>query len=331
MTKLWFSYSLPQGITLDSDEPSRSPYHHSWYVGRFLREKAQERGWEFEYVNLDDDTTREIGADDVIVGHAWFTENAFMIQASRQECKARFILQPYTEKMVGPEALDLLHEQWGAADHLFLNCGPYWYDRMPDSDYAKYHQKVTRLDNFVNPVFHPFKKTKWNEPGKRGVLAIGYDNPIKGMDKVEELARVAGLRLLHCGSVAEGFFKHVPQAISMSGMVFDEHNIEWICEHYDMFITMGRFDANPTTLSETALWGLIPACTEQSGYYANDPFVNLKLDDIVHNLEVIEWFQYASVPELEEMQKRIRNYVLEYHTHERRIVYIWDRMLEYIE
>ena len=331
MTKLWFSYSLPEGATLDDPEFNRSPYTHSWHVGRFLRQKAKERGWEFEYVNLDNMTPRTIGKEDICIYHAWFDEGCFSTQVTRQECKARFILQPYTEQMVGDEALGLLHEQWAAADHLLLNCGPYWFDRMPDSDYAQYHQKATRLDNFVNPALHPFKKHKWNEPGKRGVLAVGYDNPIKGMDKVEELARVAGLRLLHCGSVAEGFFKHVPQAISMKGMVFDEHNIAWICEHYDFFITMGRFDANPTTLSETALWGLIPCCTEQSGYYADNPFVNLKLDDIVHNLEIIEWLQYAPVPELEVTQKRIREYVLEHHTHEKRAVLIWDKMLEYIE
>ena len=330
MPKLWFSYSFPPGMTLDSPEPNRSPYHHTWHLGRFLRDKARELGYEFEYVNLDSTDPVTIGEDDICIYHAWFTEGCFSLQVTEQPCKAKFIVQPYTEQMVGKEALPLLHKQWGHADHLFLNTGPWWFDRLPRSDYAHYYEKSTRLDNTVNPDLHPFSKTKWNEAGKRGFFTIGYDNPIKGMDKVEELARVGGLRLLHLGNVSDGFWQHVPQATSMSGLEFMPHTIEWLCEHYDFFITMGRFDANPTALSETALWGLIPCCTPQCGYYPNEPFIGLDLDDLVHNLDIVEWLQYAPAPELVHHQHRIREHVLEQHRFDTRIKTIWDKITEWL-
>lgn len=330
MPKFWFSYSLAPGMTLDSPEPNRSPYHLTWHMGRFFRAKAQDLGYEFEYVNLDSLAPVTIGKEDICIYHAWFDEGCFSLQVTEQACKAKFIVQPYTELMVGNEALPSLHKQWDAADHLFLNTGAYWFDRMSQSDYARYFEKATRVDNCVNPALHPFKKEHWNKPGQRGFLVIGYDNPVKGLDKVEELARVGGLRLLHLGSAKEGFFSHVPQARSMNGLDFNTHNIEWICEHYDFFITMGRFDANPTTLSETALWGLVPCCTEQCGYYADEPFVNLKLDDLAYNLDVIDRLQSAPVPELEAWQARIRNYVLEHHDFKKRLALMWSKMEKYL-
>ncbi len=47
MPTLYFSYSLPGG-SLDIQEPLNSPYSISWHVGRMLREKAAERGYDFQ-------------------------------------------------------------------------------------------------------------------------------------------------------------------------------------------------------------------------------------------------------------------------------------------
>ncbi len=330
MTTLWFSYSLRPDETLDSPEPTRSPYHHSWHTGRFLRAKAQERGWDFEYRNLNDTSPVTIGADDIVIGHPWFDGNTFIEQAFNQDCLAKFVLQPYTAKMVGPEAESLLHQMWTQADHLFLNTGKYWFDTMQDGPYAQYKAKATRLDNQVNPTRHPYSKRQWSDAGKRAALCIGYDNHIKGLDLVEELARVAGLRLLHLGTVADGFFQHVPQATSVSGMEFTPDNISWICQHYDCFIAMGRFDANPTSLLETACWGLLACCTKESGYWPDEPFIELRLDDLAHNLDMVDWLQRAPAAELQARADTIRQQVIDQHSIEARQNKIWDKMLEFI-
>ena len=330
VTTLWFCYSLRPDETLDSPEPIRSPYHLSWHMGRFLRSKAQERGWGFEYRNLNDTSPVTIGADDIVIGHPWFDGNTFIEQAFNHACRAKFVLQPYTERMVGAEAEPLLHQMWTQADHLFLNTGPFWFDTMDNSPYAQYKDKATRLDNQVNPALHPHSKRSWNEPGKRGMLAIGYSNMIKGLDKVEEVARVAGLRMLHLGTVDDGFFDNVPQCTSISGMEFTPQNIDWICKHYDFFFAMGRFDANPTSLLETSCWGLLAACTKESGYWPDEPFIELRLDDLAHNLDIVDWLQRAPSAELQARAEIICTRVIEQHSIEARLTKIWDKMLEFI-
>ncbi len=71
MRKLYFSYSLMAHQSLDGAEPRSAPYSISWNVGRFLRDRAQECGYAFEYVNLDDATPREFDATDIVIGHLW--------------------------------------------------------------------------------------------------------------------------------------------------------------------------------------------------------------------------------------------------------------------
>jgi hypothetical protein len=331
MVKLWFSYSFPQGMTLDSHEPNSSPYHHTWNSGNALRNKAKEMGWDFEYVNLDDTTPRTIGKDDIVIGHPWFnSQDSFIQQAFRQECKAKIVLQPYTELMVGEEQLEILDRIWEQADWLFLNTGQFWFDGMPKTRYAKFQQKATRLDNTVNPILHPFSKRKWNKQGERTFLCIGYDSMIKGLDAVAELARVTGIKLLHCGSTRAVFWQHVPRVHSIGGMAFTPENIQWVCDNFDAFLTMGRFDANPTALAETACWGLLGCCTPESGYYADEPFVGLKHGDMAHNMEVIDWIQRASVSELETRVQRIRESVIESHSIPKRKEIIWAKVLELI-
>lgn len=328
VTTLWFSYSFPDYLTLDSPEPNRSPYHHTWHVGRMLRQQAQGKGWGFEYRNLFDERPVEIGLEDIVIGHAWFTGNSFMEQASQQPCRARFIMQPYTEKMVGDEALESLHFQWSAADWLFLNTGSYWFDRMPESDYARYADKATRVDNVVNPALHPHSKRQWHEAGKRVGLCIGYNNPVKGVDLVADLARTAGFKLVTLGLSDTTLFQHVPQLVMMDGMNFTPENITWLCQEVDFFLTMGRFDANPTTLLETSCWGLLACCTEQCGYYANQPFIELRLDDMVHNWDVIDWIQHAPQAELSDRANVIRQQVIAGHSIQTRLDTMWNKICE---
>lgn len=330
MPKLWFSYSLG-GHDLDGEEPNRSPYARAWYLGRFLRMQALTRGWEFEYRNLDDTDPVTVGKDDVVIGHLWFNDHSFMQQALQQECRFKACIQPYTHHMVGDEALPVLHAMWERADHLFLITGPYWFDTMDETPFGKYKAKATRLDNSVNAALHPYKKTRWNKPGKRAAMCVGYDNPVKGLDKVAELARITGLRLGHYGNCSPDIFRHVPQMTLHGGRLFDEQAITEICEDYDFFITMGRFDANPTTLNESACWGLIGMCTPQSGYWPGQPFVGLSLEDMAANWATIEYFQQLPECELQQHSERLRAIQERDYHWQALLDTVWGKVREYLD
>lgn len=303
MPTLWFSYSMWANGSLDDPEPTRSPYARTWHLGRFLRDRAQERGWQFRYVNLDDTSPVTIHKEDIVIGHVWFNESSFMQQALKQDCRLKICIQPYTHHMVGDEALPMLYDMFDRADHLMLNTGPYWWDTMPDSPFAEWQDKAVRLDNCVNAAHNPYQKHTWNPKGQRGLMCVGYDNPVKGIDRVAELARVGGYRLGVFGNMNP--IHHVAQCTMYGGTHFTPDNVAWICRDYDFFVSMGRFDANPTTLNETACWGLLGACTTGSGYWPDQPFIELR-DDLLFNLEQVDRMQQTDESELTARSLRMR-------------------------
>jgi hypothetical protein len=60
---------------------------------------------------------------------------------------------------------------------------------------------------------------------------------------------------------------------------FSDPVAQKLAADFDFLITVGRADANPTTILEVMAWGLIPVCTPQSGYEGIEGIVNIPLDD----------------------------------------------------
>jgi glycosyltransferase involved in cell wall biosynthesis len=48
---------------------------------------------------------------------------------------------------------------------------------------------------------------------------------------------------------------------------------------YDVLLTCGRSDSNPSTILEATAWGLVPVAPLQCGYYGDDWLTNIPLDD----------------------------------------------------
>lgn len=289
MPTLWFSYSLPGG-SLDVNEPLNSPYTISWHVGRFLREKAAEIGYGFQYVNLDDTTPRTFTPDDIAIGHCWW-DGGFMHQALNADIKAAFILQPYSHGMVSPGDIGMVLDLFGKASHLFLITGEYWWDTMDLSPFASLKPHATRLDMAINAALHPHSKTRWNAPGERAVCVIGHDTPTKGYKAVAELARVAGFRLGHFGSSDGQSFEHVPCMVIHGGVLFTPANIAALCDSYDALLCMPLADANPTVILEAAAWGLRVYGTPECGYTSSGMVMPLRTGDMRFNVEMMRAFQ----------------------------------------
>lgn len=323
----WFSYSTVRGI--DAPEPLNSPYTVTWNLGRYLRERVTARGYTFEYRNLDDVSPVEIGADDVIMGHPWYPEG-FITNAFKQPCKAKFIIQPYQHDIVGKNESWWIKALADKADHLFFISGPYWFDTMDQGFYGDWKTKSTRLDMSIDSTLHPHSKTRWNAPGKRAFLAIGRHIHYKGLDMIADLARVGGFRLGYFGDAPYEVFQHVPQFIHYGGREFTPDVQRWIANEYDGFISLARGDANPTTLLETACWGMLPLCNIQSGYWPEQPFLELRKDDMLFNLEQIDWLQNAPEYELRCRADAIRREVVERHTWTRFCETVWGEVEKWL-
>lgn len=311
MPTLWFAYSTIYG--LDTPQPPNSPYSLTWNVGRFLRDKATSIGYEFQYRNLDLVCEDAIGADDIVIGHPWWP-NGWMSEALDSSAKAKFILQPYQHDIVGKNESWWIRRLVDKADHCFWVTGPYWFDTMNEGLYGDWKSKSTRLDMAVDSSLHPHSKRTWGAPGKRRFLAIGADIHYKGLDMIADLARCGGFHLGYFGSAPHERFAHVPQFYHHGGRDFTPDVQATIASEYDFFISLARGDSNPTTLLETTSWGLLAACNDQSGYWANEPFVELKKDNMPFNLGVIDYLQSAPEYALKTRAEKIRQQVLDNHS-----------------
>lgn len=307
---IWFAYSTVHGI--DSPEPPNSPYSLTWNVGRFLRDKAVSIGYEFQYRNLDLIFEDTLGPDDIVIGHPWWP-NGWMSGALNSNAKAKFVLQPYQHDIVGKNESWWIKGLVDKADHCFWVTGKYWWDTMHEGLYGDWKSKSTRLDMAINPALHPLSKKRWNPPGKRKFLAIGADIPYKGLDMIADLARMGGFHLGYYGAATYEKFGHVPQFRHNGARDFTPDVQAWIANEYDAFISLARGDANPTTLLETACWGLLPMCNQESGYWPDAPFMELRKDDTLFNLAQVDYLQSVSEYELRQRAEQIRCEVVERH------------------
>lgn len=330
MPTLWFSYSSGGYDMLTCDEPLSSPYTITYHMCRFLNQKAQEFGYTFRYVNLDDTTPQEFGADDVIVAHLWDAPNSFMQQALNADVKAKIILQPYSHGMVSTGDVPRYIDMFMKADELLWVSGEWWFNTMPDSPFAALAPKSTRIDMGINTALHPYSKRHWNKPNERAVCVIGHDTPTKGYRNVAELARVAGFRLGHFGSAAPNTFEHVPHMTYHGGMTFTPDNIARLCDNYDALVCLPLADANPTVLLEAASWGLSVYCSKTAGYLPDSPFRELRLDDMHFNVQQMRAFQQASEYDLVRNSRALR-YVMERdYTFAKMQHAVWQKVSQYL-
>lgn len=325
---LWFSYSLGGG-SLDGEEPVNSPYTIAWNVGRFLRDKAESIGYAFEYRNLDDTAPVEFGKDDIVIGHCWWG-GGFINTALDANVKAKFILQPYSHRMVSDGDIGMVQALFRKADHLFLITGEYWWQTMEQSPFASLKPNATRLDMAINTALHPYSKMHWNKPGERAICVIGHDLPTKGYRHVAELARVAGLRLGHFGSSDGQSFAHVPCMVMHGGMQFTPENIAKLCDNYDALVVIAEADANPTVLLEAASWGLQVYCNQEAGYLPGQPFRQLCLDDLPFNVIQMRQFQQADEYDLRRNSRLLRQTIEREYTWHKFTQTLWGKVSEWL-
>lgn len=316
-------------MSFDGVEPRNSPYSLTYNVGRYLRQRVTALGYEFQYVNLDDTSEHDVQPQDVIVAHSWYP-TGFMMATLDKKVKARFMLQPYQHDIVGKNESWWIKSIADKCEWLFFVTGKYWYDTMHEGLYGDWKAKSTRLDMAINSTLHPHSKRHWNKPGQRKFLSIGADIPYKGLDLIADLARVAGVHLGYFGSAPRERFAHVPQFAHYGSRDFTPELQAEISNEYDVFVSLARGDANPTVLLETACWGMLPMCNLQSGYYADQPFMELSKSDMLFNLSQIDYIQQAPEYELRQRAEQIRQRVLTEHTWDIFCSTLWDKLVEWL-
>lgn len=253
----------------------RSPYCITTNVHRFLKQKCDEIGWGLKYYNWTNIGPVDSAPDDIIIGHPNYGSNT-VIQASFREspCKAKFTMHPIHTRML--EDNMPFAPLVAQANGFFGICGPFWYDTMQDTAFADWKPKMTRLDMAVDPAHFPFLKHQINPVSERRLLYIGSDTKHKNLAYLREImSRLPARQLYWFGGHSQHPLAQLPNVEVTGNVVLAGETAQGICNATDLMINVSVSDANPTTLLETAAWGMPVACTAGSGYYNGQPFYSI--------------------------------------------------------
>ena len=259
----------------------------------------------------DANTRIEPREGDILVGHAhpapW---TVFRRSVGHPGWARRVLLQPYHHG-------DTIQMAW--ADPVVRRCdlflaitGPFWFGTISRSPFAHWKPKMVHVDLAVDRNDFPNVKERFNEPGNRRFLYIGNTHWGKNTEYISTLVKRAGIRVTWIGRGS-----HIDGVDALGPMDLSTDEARRLVAGHDFLLTVGRADANPTTILEAMAWGLIPVCTPQSGYTEAEGVINVPLDDADAASRVLSDLQHRAESELLAHQAKNHHSL---HCH-----YTWDR------
>lgn len=294
--------------------PARHPATVAKYLYRALSKIIS--------TNLYDLTERvqcNFNSDDIFIGHPYFphTTDGYGVTelAAMEKTRPRkfaLITPLHCDITIGgnhinKDFLSDVENLLPKTDVLFGIMGEYWWDQWDSSPLAHWKPKMVRLDMAVDVRDFPRIKNRFNKPGKRGFLYIGFNEHRKGTDFLSKLMSQIG----DCPNGWIGAGYEIPNVtrISNDRPLTPEFMAE-LANEYDFFISPSRVDPNPTTILQSMAWGFPVICTPQSGYYETAYRRNIFIDDIQKSLSVLKDLQYADESELIKMADEAREVVI---------------------
>lgn len=234
------------------------------------------------------------GPEDVLIGHYLAGDASGVWQRSCREGRfaLRVAMNPLHHHMA--EVCGELDPYVPMVDRVFGIMGPYWYDTWRDSALAHWFPKIVPFDMAIDISAFPRVKRRFNPPGRRRFLYIGWAGAQKG---THLLSILFGLGARH-RCVAIGPVMPVANVECRPRVRFTADYLTRLAEECDFLLVPGVSDANPTVVLEAMAWGFPVACTPQSGYYNIPEIVPLSITDMRRNLAVLDRLQDADEREL---------------------------------
>jgi glycosyltransferase involved in cell wall biosynthesis len=242
-------------------------------IGRNVGQRLAQR---YRVIHYDLTETGVIrpGPDDVLLGHPYQAPWTIFRRSARQRGWKRIIaISPFAHG-------DLI--QCAFEDPILRRCdlylaitGRYWFETIETSDFAHWRPKMVHLDLSIDRHDYPPLKHVFNPPGKRRFVYIGHTGWFKNTQYLSEIARRMPETEISWIGIGEPIV-----GVRARGVVdFATAHARQLVSEHDFLITVGKSDANPTTILEAMAWGLLPVCTPQSGYAGYAGIENVPLGD----------------------------------------------------
>ncbi len=280
-------------------------------IGRNLSERLRSR---YDVVHYEWDTIglARPGRDDVLIGHAHPVPGTVFRRSARLSGWKRIIaLAPF----VTDPAYVAFHEDVMTRCDLFLAItGRHWYRAAATSPVSHWCPKLVHVDLAVDRRDFPRVKAQFAPPLRRRFVYIGHTASPKNVEYLSAIAR--RMRDTEFAWIGRGS-RAIDDLSPLGYKDFRTEGARRLIAGFDFLLTVGRADANPTTVLEAMAWGLVPVCTRESGYVDEAGIVNVPLDDVDGAVRILNELQHAPEHELERL-RALNDAALERH-------YNWDR------
>jgi len=276
--------------------PSGNSIAAPWTIGRHLFCYLEERGYSVRCYQWDANAFIPARGDEVLLGHPHPAPQTIFRRSARQKGWKRILaIAPFNTDLRQVAFLDAVLPDC----HRFLAItGNYWYRVVDESPVAHWHPKMIHLDLAVDRQEFPVTKRSFNPPGHRRFLYIGHSGWQKNPGYLSALA--SRMPDTEFGWMGSG--RPIRGLTMIGSQDFSQPAARELVAGYDFLITVGKADANPTTILEAMAWGLLPICTSQSGYEQIPGILNIPVNNAETAAEILRRLQNVPDEELRATQ-----------------------------
>jgi glycosyltransferase involved in cell wall biosynthesis len=179
----------------------------------------------------------------------------------------------------------------------------------------------------IDPVAYPYVKGEFTT--RRQLLYLGSATPNKNLPFLVAIMKAMPDITLHWyGGESRHQLARLRNVRTTGWVTLDRARAEEIARNCDIMVSTSDSDANPATLLEAMAWGLVTACTKESGYY-NDPlFTELPLNNVPLAVQALRGLLAA--PDLKERSLAGRREIETKYTWDIFCEKVWDGIKGYL-
>ncbi len=221
-------------------------------IGTKLGERLR-RSWRVLHYDLTEPAPIVPAPGDILLGHPdanlW---TVFRSSLADPRWSRRLMMAPFAHGDLRQCAyLDRLLPR---CDRFLAITGSYWVDTLAASPCAHWAPKLVHLDLAVDTSAFPPLKRAFAPPGSRRFVYVGHAGWYKNLPYLDALAR----RLAPMGLLCIGDADPALGALRPEGRRdFATAQGQAAIGAFDLLVTVGQADPNPTTILEAMAWGLI--------------------------------------------------------------------------
>jgi len=317
---LHLTYAFPH-----STKEIHSPHCITRNLYNYLNSRTDVKYYQWDHRGVAD-----IKPNDVFIGHPHY-EPSTIVQRTFAEKKCKFMATIHPLHTALPQHNMPFDHLARKADKIFSICGPYWYDTIDQTGFSHWKPKIVRLDMAIDRSHFPFVRERFNKIGERKLLYIGSTMPMKNVGFLAEIMQqMPDVRLHWYGGDGAHPLAKLPN-VDVTGWTHLTPNVaKMITKECDFFVNVSTSDANPTTLLETMAWGVIPACTKESGYWKDPLFTELYLNNMSATVKALRGLLEAPEAELMQRVARANAEIETKYTWDRFCKTVWDELEPHI-